>query len=356
MRTLARIFGWLYTQSLKLYPSDFRAEFGEEMTAVFTEALSDIQQQGWPSLLIWSGREFMSLLTTLMREQWLSLRREEAVTNQILPVNHADDASDARVETPLEIIAGIFPFLLFGLMFTLQGLDYHTSSSWMRHGIVGYLIVHAILIVGLGIGWALRFPRWSYAYLGVVLMTSNWLAGVATAGLHLFGYTFGREQWGGRGWVPLLALTAVMLLITRSLRPLTQLFQGIQYDWTRLSFAFYAALTWLLLGITYDGKTWYNQTLYLPLNLSLLTLTVAGGAFFYMRNRRLWSRVLALQAALILYVPISALVTALDGNSEFGSQPTAVGRLLLPLVWLMWMSVPLLPGLARHAWQHLRPF
>ena len=277
---------------------------------------------------------------------------------------HLENSSEANGAKPAPLskqaswiatLAGIFPFLLFGLMFTLKGLDYHTSSSWMRHGMVGDLIVHAILIVGLGIGWALSFPRWSYAYLGVVLMTSNWLTGVATTGLHLFGYTFSQEQWGWRGWVPLLVLMVVMLLITRSLRPLTQLFQGIQYDWTRLSFAFYAALAWLLLLITYDGKTWYNQTLYLPLNLLLLTLTVAGGAFFYMCNQRLWSRALALQAALILYMPISALVTALDGHSEFGSPPTAVGWLLFFLVWLMWMSVPLLPGVACHAWQHLRP-
>jgi len=345
---ILRLFAWL----LRLYPRPFRDEFGEEMTAVFLEVFSDVQQRRRLSLLIWCGREFTGLITAIMREQWLNLRQENAIMNQIIFVNPSHDADDAEAETPLAIIAGIFPFILFGLMFTLKGLDYHRPLFWMRHSMYGYLIVHALLLIGLGIGWAKDFPRWSYAYLGVSVMTSIWLAGVATVGLQLFGYTFGREAWGWRGWVPLLALMAVMLLITRSLQPLAGLFQGIRRDWTRLSFALYAALTWLFLGVAYDNKTWYIQTLYLPLNLFLLTLVITGGAFFYMRGRRQWRRTLALPAAFILHAPISALVTTLAGFS--GPPPTAVGRLILPLVWLKWASVPLLPGLVSHTWQRFR--
>lgn len=348
-RWVLRLFTWL----LRLYPRPFRDEFGEEMTAVFTEGFIETQQRGWPTFLIWCGREFTGLFATLMREQRLSRRREDAVMNQIIPVNPIHDADDAEPETPWAIIAGIFPFILFGLLFTLKGLDYHRPLFWMGHSMYGYLIVHALLLIGLGIGWVKNFPRWSYAYLGVSVMTSIWLKGVATVGLQLFGYTFGREEWGWRGWVPLLALAAVMLLFTRSLQPLAQLFKGIQRDWTRLSFALYAALAWLFLGVAYDNKTWYIQTLYLPLNLFVLTLAITGGAFFYMRGQRQWPRALALPAAFILHVPISALVTTLAGFS--GPPPTAVGRLILPLVWLMWASVPLLPGLVSHTWQRFRP-
>lgn len=348
-RWVLRLFTWL----LRLYPRPFRDEFGEEMTAVFNEGFIETQQRGWPTFLIWCGREFTGLFATLMREQWLNWRREDAIMNQMIPVNPSHDADDAEAETPFAIIAGIFPFILFGLMFTQKGLDYHRPLFWMGHSMYGYLIVHALLLIGLGIGWAKGFPRWSYAYLGVSVMTSIWLTGVVTVGLQLFGYTFGREAWGWRGWVPLLALTVVALLFSRSLQPLVQLFKGIQRDWTRLSFALYAALTWLFLGVAYDGKTWYNQTLYLPLNLFLLTLAITGGAFFYMRGRQQWPRTLALPAAFILHVPISALVTTLAGYS--GPPLTAVGRLILPLVWLMWASVPLLPGLVSHTWQRFRP-
>ncbi len=344
---------WLYTGMLRLHPTSFQDAFGEEMTAVFKEALSDIQQKGWLSLLIWCGREFTTLFTAIIRQQWLSLSREKAIMSPILSANLAHDDDVERRETPLEIILGIFPFILFGLMFTLKGFDYHVPVTLMGHDIVIYLIVHIILIIGLGIGWVLRFPRWSYAYLGAVVIASGWLAGITATGFRLFGYTFGRGQWGWRGWLPLLALTAVMLLFTRSLQPLAQLFQGIQRDWTRLSFAIYAVLTWLFLDIAYDGKTWYDQTLYLSLNLFLLTLIFSGGAFFYLRGRRQWSRVLALPAAFILHVPISMLVTTLAGYS--GSSLTAVGRLVLPLVWLVWASVLLWPGFVTHMWRRFRP-
>jgi hypothetical protein len=115
--------------------------------------------------------------------------------NHMMSTHHPHDAAKQEVEPPLAILAGILPFILFGLMFTLKGINYHSTLAWMGHGIVGYLIVHAVLIIGLGVGWALRFPRWSYAYLGVVLISSHWLAGVSTKGFHLFGYTFGCLCW-----------------------------------------------------------------------------------------------------------------------------------------------------------------
>jgi hypothetical protein len=238
-------------------------------------------------------------------------------------------------------------------MFVLRGVNYHKPLSWMERGIYDDLIVLVSLLIGLGIGWARRFPRWSYAYLGVTIMSSVGLAGVVTRSLRLFGYTFGSGRWGWRGWLPLLALTAVMLLITRSLQPLTQLFRDIRRDWTLLSFAIYAALSWLFLGVAYDNKTWYGQTLYLPLNLFLQTLVITGGAFFYMRGRRQWLRTLALPVAFILTAPISAMVTTLSGFS--GASTTAVGHIILPLLWLGWASVPLWPGFANQLWRRFRP-
>jgi len=52
----------LYALLLRLYPAAFRAEFGAEMTAVFTQALADARQRGRSALLTWCGREFTTLL------------------------------------------------------------------------------------------------------------------------------------------------------------------------------------------------------------------------------------------------------------------------------------------------------
>lgn len=344
----------IYRLLLRLYPAGFRDEFTEEMTDVFVRAMSDARQRGRLSLLLWFGQEVTGVLTVLARELWLRLRREDGAMNPLMSGNHVDDADISGAQTPLKIIAGILPFILFGLMFTLLGIDYHRPLTWMRNGMASFLIIHVLLLVGLGVGWAKRFPRWSYAYLGAVVMTSIWLAGISSFGYRLFGYTFGREQWGWRAWVPLFILTVVMLLVTRSPRRLARLFQGVRRDWTRLSFALYAAVAWLLLLVTYDSKSWYNQTIFLPLNMFLLTLLITGGALFYMQERRPWPRVLALQATLILFFLVSALVTTLDGHVEFGSPSTVVGWLMYLLLLLMWVSVPLAPGVAHWAWRRLR--
>ena len=350
MKWASRLYVWL----LRWYPADFRDEFAEEMTAVFTQALTDAQQRGRPALLIWYGREFASLLAALMQEQWRSWCREEAAMNPTNPVNRTLDTDQLERETTLAILVGMLPFVLFGLMYVLKGVTYHAPLAWMGYGVYGIhgylgLIVLGLTLIGLGIGWARRFPRWSYAYLGVTVMNSVWLADVSTQGFRLFGYTFGREQWGWRGWLPLLALTAVMLLLTRTLRPLRQLFVGMWQDWTRLSFVLYGVLTWLILGVSYDNKTWYDNTLFLPLNMFLLTLVITGGAFFFMWGRRPWQRVMALQLAIILYPPVSAAVEALDGNNFFISPDSVVAWLFIIIIWFGVMFMPGVLGLIHRA-------
>jgi hypothetical protein len=145
-----------------------------------------------------------------------------------------------------------------------------------------------------------------------------------------------------------------MLALTRSLQPPKQLILGLRRDWTLLSFALYAALSWLFLGVVYDGKTWYNETRYLPLSLFLVTLALTGGAAFYMRGRRPWPRALALPAAFLLGFLISGVVTSFDGSAALGLPAASEQQLLLLLSWALWASVPLLPGVASLAWRWLR--
>jgi hypothetical protein len=281
-------------------------------------------------------------------------KRGDAHLKEAMQMNNRDDlsyGSSTFLTSWAGILAGVLPFILFGLMFTTKAIGYHTvpPMSWPRGTISLYLCVLVVLLVGLGIGWAMKFPRWSYPYLGVVLINTVWLAGVVNKGYRVFGFRFGDEPWGWRAWIPLLVLSAVMLFLTRSLRPLAQLVAGIWHDWTLLSFGLYAAVTWLIMGVAYDNKGWYNNTLYLPLNMSLLTLVIAGGAFFYLRCRQPWRRVLALQMAIILYPPVSASIEALDGNMLFVTPSTAGAWFVIILIWFGLMFVPGILGLVRKA-------
>lgn len=76
MSTLIRIFGWLYTQSLKLYPSKFRADFGDEMQAVFAEATLETENNPGKLLALF-GREIRDLPDAAFRAHWFILTHKE---------------------------------------------------------------------------------------------------------------------------------------------------------------------------------------------------------------------------------------------------------------------------------------
>ena len=125
-----------------------------------------------------------------------------------------------------EVLAGMLPFLAFGLGMVIYEI-------LPRHLVVGpigfwcYVALYVIGVIGLGIGWVKGFPRWAYPYAGLVLFIKGW--------------------WGDRdnlsGWLFIgLASTllfwlmvGIVLLATRSLRPLGQFFKRIWRDWTLLS-------------------------------------------------------------------------------------------------------------------------
>jgi hypothetical protein len=127
-------------------------------------------------------------------------------------------------------LAGVALFLILGLGLILGEIPHDWGiPSWvpgLRYVLfVGWLVFPVIV---LGIGWVKSFPRWSYPCVGFVLLFSLYMMNVATPGLWIFGYTFGRNDlWGWRSWIPFLVMAAIVLLITRSLRPLLELFTNV---------------------------------------------------------------------------------------------------------------------------------
>lgn len=274
---------------------------------------------------------------------------------RLSPLTQSEAGMEPPGATPWAIWAGTLPLLLVGLSHVLMAFYYPDLVRGLSHNGQLEVALHALLLIGLGAGWARHFPRWSDSYLGIILMSSLGLAGSATPGLRLFSYSFGWEQWGVRAWLPLLALAMSMLLLTRSLQPLVQLVRGVREDWSRLSFALYGAVTLLMLRVSYDNYGWYNDSRYLLLNLLALTLIFSAGALLYMQQPQGWRRVLALQAALLLCFPVEWLATSLDGRfSSFSSMVTAYGALGSLLLIGLWVTPPLWPGLAKMMHGRLR--
>jgi len=186
-----------------------------------------------------------------------------------------------------EALAGMLPFLVFGLAMALN--EYLVRPVWSPYGTMVYCFVasYLVLLIGLGVGWAKGFPRWSYPYGGLVLASTLWWMGLVSPRVWIFNWP--------RAWIPLLALAAVALLLTRSWRSLRQLVEGMWHDWTRLSFGLYGCLP-LVVWLSFDEVTVPYAAPYLAASAVIL----AVGALAYVRSVRTPQRALALLMAMTL--------------------------------------------------------
>jgi hypothetical protein len=325
----------VYHYFLRLYPAEFLAEFGPEMEDVFSEAIAEAQKKGSAPVLILFLRELRDLPASLWREQRRcrqDQRRIFAMTNDINEPGYWQPA------TGLETAVTVLPFVLFGLLFTFEALSYargtpESSFNW-------HLSVYLVALAGFGIGWVKGFPRWSLGYLGLALIYSWWLHGLATFGFKLFGYPI--DHWEWRGWIALLAVGLAATLFTRSLSPLVNLAKSIWRDWSRLSFILYGALTWLTLGVIYDGKTWTDPVEILPLQVFCAALFIVLGVLPYLHLHLPWQRGLALQGAFNLaWLSSIAIGAIVSGRADVAWPILAV--------WFVFLLLPGILGVAHRA-------
>jgi hypothetical protein len=171
----------------------------------------------------------------------------------------------------------VLPFLVF----TLGMIVYELLPRPWTAGPIGlwcYVALYAVGIIGLGVGWSLGFPRWAYAYAGLVLVIMGW--------------------WGDRdnvhGWYVIRpasqllfwAMVATALLLTRS-----------------LSFLLYSFTPVILLNMAFDFVSG-NHPLPYPIFSSL---ALAAGALAYMSSRNVVQRVFALPAGVALTWLVAAV-------------------------------------------------
>ena len=312
---LGRLLIRLYSHQLKLYPDRFLDEFGEEMSDMFGQALSDLDDSGIPPA---TRRVKMACL--FLREVWyfpfayLDARHYQASLGggetQTGSVSYGDgEATEtwAGRRAPWgAALVGALPFLIFGLAYLLEGfaeLGGHDRLAFnLLHGSLNRpninltlpMGVYFVSALGLLFGLLKGFPRWSYAYLGMSLY---------------FGWSYNNQFYYGLFhkwwvWIPLFAAIVLGLLLTRSLRPLARLLQGAWNDWTRLSFALFAFALPMLTVVFFDDD-WGSFQLY---GLFFDTLLLAAVAVAFLRSRTILGRVLCLQAAILILVVKGILV------------------------------------------------
>jgi hypothetical protein len=331
-----------YARLLRLYPRGFRAEFGNEMQAVFAQTLDGVEGAG----LSPAQRRF-EMARLFVKETWdlpaavlSAVRFESNPGRQEAPAG----ASGGPGAPPLwtgqgepwgRALLGAVPFLLFGLAYAIQALA--ELGAFGEYADRGWIVakyapppVYFIVAIGLLAGWLKRFPRWSIAYLGATLY---------------FGWQYSNGRYygvvyGWRAWIPPLVVALVALLVTRSLRPLGRLVRGVWDDWTQLSFLLYAFALPMATIVFFDSD-WGTLAL---VGLVVDTMLLAAGAVLYLRLATTLHRVLALQVAMFSLYLRNVLM-----GGWYPAEHVAAGERVSPVAMLTlvlgWGGLMLLPGL-----------
>lgn len=322
---LKRVEGW-YRLLLRAYPARFRETFGAEAQGVFGQALRAAAARGRWALLAVCWRELRDWPLAVIR----AYLREMKGADMAEPMSAK--AGDEHISW-MEALAGLWPFLLAGPIGVLLAYPY-PSPAW-RSAPWAQLLMGAAyvlpLLIGLGIGWLRKWPRWAYPYLGLVLLILGTLISYPITRL-VFDVGPEWPYW------PQFAITTgshalvfgALALSARAWRPLQPLYQSFRRDWTQLSFGLF-----LSAGVLF-GSIDHEEDPRLTLFVLLPPLIIMLGALAYLVSANKAQRLLALLISLVAAVGVRAA----DGKlfySEYALQMAAITFIpalleLLPLL------------------------
>jgi len=225
--------------------------------------------------------------------------------------------------TRMQALLGTLPYLAFGL----AGMIGNLISNYSMSGHDVEMVMYALGLIGLLIGWIHNFPLWSYGYLGISLLIAWFNTDVSINGV----------RWGYRIWLPLIVIVLLAMLWRRSLEPLRTFFRDVWNDWTRLTFLMYALGGFM--ALIYDES--HNP--YPLLFMAGSTLIVAAGAWFFLRSSTLVGRILSIAVGFILGMGLIAIsYLTWDWRAYYGLSPadTWGGNLgVAPIGVLFWLLI-----------------
>jgi hypothetical protein len=319
MKHCAQILVRLYARLLSLYPRQYRADYGEELQTVFSLAVNEAAQRGRFSIIRLGWRELRDLPGAVIREHGRERRKRKMETS-------TSAQTGAERSSWGETLAGLWPFLLGPVSVIVE---YLTMPAWFQYSETPKYLFVLSLLVGLGVGWAKGWPRWSYLYLGFAMVVGGLAIGGTVSSMV---FTVGPE-WPVLPQV-LIAVGAfgltvgILTLIARAWRPFHSLYQDIRQDWTRLSFGLFTGVLVLFGG----GGIDHDEDPIFTLNVFMPSLIVLAGALVYLRSTTKAQRILALLVSLTLAVAVRVV----GGKTFYGTYGAVVGVIV---------SIPALLGL-----------
>jgi hypothetical protein len=307
----------LYHALLSLYPSRFKAEFGEEMEGVFADLLSETLNLPRRVLLklIWNE---------------LSHLPGEALRQHLIGNAERSPESEARSDgwegpaTRSEMLVALGVFILPAL------------AIWFKSGLnvtTGWLA--GILTILFFLGVQRGFPRWSLPYFGLALSAASflfifqWAADLLAPaiisrlgavphneGTHLLLQVF----WAGLMWLSLFLLVFIVFGVLALFRRFRSLLWRIRQDWTLASYILYAGAMFML-------ALAFNQYRYERPYAIASTFCLMTGAWLYLRSSQRWKRTLSLLVGLTLAMWTAALGLWSGGNWQIWNNWQSWGSL-----------------------------
>ena len=322
----------LYSCMLAWLPQGFREEFAEEMMQVFAARVREARSCGNREVF-WT---FIKELRALPALWLLAYQRERRLSSMKTYSSSAapDDRSSwgAVLAATLPLVGFVCLFAMAGVARRLLGaihLDVLFRLLWADALRIAAMpiVFYLLLLGGLLAAWLKDFPRWSYPYLG-------WLLVLLVPSLGSFGL---HPPYLWRFWGPLLVTLLLAILLRPSLKPLRALWHGWQQDWTLSVFAVLGIVEFLNLFDEIPGPRAAWQ--------SVCTAVLVVGAIAYMRISSRAGRVAALLGSMVVSVALGATVRAYYWH---GLADSVVG-------WAAWFVVLMAPALFSAALRRLRP-
>jgi hypothetical protein len=210
MSVLTRVFAWLYAQGLKLYPADFRTDFGAETEDVFTQAIYESRGPAMAFCL----REVKDLPGNLSRQHWLAVRKEKVPMTTRTETRRFLTEERQPGTWGAAFLAGL-PQLLMGLLLGLGkfGVFDVYESSQTTSLVIGISLV--LLVIGILIyAWRLGWPLWSASW----YLYGTWVT-LAVLGLIIESLDL-EDSWRYTnalflGWI-LLCIIGYFLILSKS--------------------------------------------------------------------------------------------------------------------------------------------
>ena len=204
-----------------------------------------------------------------------------------MSANPLDQRDTIQPLSTNETLLAVLPFVMFGVASLVSKLNlFHTGPPllpfWLTLLVSPFLVFNWLVLLGLGAGILMGFPRWTTSYLAWALLTAWWWTNMST-----YGYS-----WRGEIWLPFAATILIALALKRSWQPLKAMAKGLWEDWTLLSLAVY--ILYSSVFMLYDE----NHHPYLLWFIAASTVMINLGAWGYFHQAGPLRRILALISGL----------------------------------------------------------